>query len=509
MRMLGVAEVTTDGTADSGAEEAEAEPRGRVQRLAHRVGGRIERVTVWQWGLFVLVGLSTWYFTRTSLRIHHGLGTSSYDFGLYDQGVWLMSRFKAPFVTLMGRNLMGDHASFVLVLLVPFYWLFPSAGVLFVAQSLAIAAGAIPVFLYARVRLASEAIALALAGVYLLHPAVGWTNLENFHPDSFIAVFVAFAIYAALERRWRMYVVFVVLALLVKEDASLVLVPLGVWVALRRDRRIGLLTIGGSLLFMVFAMYVVMRSLIGVPTRNSWRIPFGGPWGTVKETVERPGNVIEHFRSDGRPFYLWQMTAPFAWVFLRLPDVAAISALVLFTNTLSTFWYQYHLQYHYSLVAVPALTLGTVWALGVVRERWRPWCLAAIGVMAIWTAFLWGPLPWARTPPYYWPPDHPVAEAAREIVDEVPEDAVVSAYHSISAHLARREQIYQFPTPFRTVLYGPDTSLEGTRLPVADEVEYVVLPVNREPDVETAWVAVADEFELAAANEWWELYRRR
>ena len=70
-------------------------------------------------------------------------------------------------------------------------------------------------------------------------PGGGWTNRENFHPDAFLGVFVGFAIYGALERRWRLYAVFVVLALLVKEDVSLVLVPLGVWVAIKRDRRIG------------------------------------------------------------------------------------------------------------------------------------------------------------------------------------------------------------------------------------------------------------------------------
>ena len=86
-------------------------------------------------------------------------------------------------------------------------------------------------------------------------------------------MFVGFAIYAALERKWRLYVVFVVLSLLVKEDASLVIVPLGIWVAVKRDRRIGLLTIVGSIAFMLVAMYLVMRSLIGVPTRNGMADP--------------------------------------------------------------------------------------------------------------------------------------------------------------------------------------------------------------------------------------------
>ncbi len=93
---------------------------------------------------------------------------------------------------------------------------------MFFFQSLAIGAGAIPVFLYGRKRLASEWFALVGAATYLLHPAVSWTNLENFHPDAFLGVFVGFAIYAALESKWRMYVVFVVLSLLVKEDVSLV-----------------------------------------------------------------------------------------------------------------------------------------------------------------------------------------------------------------------------------------------------------------------------------------------
>ena len=311
----------------------------------------------------------TWYFTIRSLDVHHALGTATYDSALYDQGMWLLSRFEAPFVTLMGRNLFGDHSSFVLLFLVPLYWIAPGAWIMFTAQSAAIAAGSIPVFLYGRRRLGSEWLALIGAGVYLLHPAVGWTNLENFHPDSFLGVFVGFAVYAALERKWRMYAVFVVLSLLVKEDVSLVIVPLGIWVALRRDRRIGVLTVLGSLAFMAVAMLLVMRSLIGVPTRNAWRIPFGGPSGLVDTTLTNPTAVVRHLRSDDRPWYLVQMTAPFAWLFARLPDVALISAGVLFGNVLSTFWYQYQVEYHYSLVAVPALAIGTVYAIGAIRAR--------------------------------------------------------------------------------------------------------------------------------------------
>jgi uncharacterized membrane protein len=504
-------EPTTDELADA--------PEGA--RVTARWWHRIPAPTAPQVFLAGAVIGWTWYFTARSLDIHHALGTATYDSALYDQGMWLLSRFDAPFVTLMGRNLFGDHTSFVLLFLVPLYWIAPGAWIMFTAQSAAIAAGAIPVFLYGRRRLGSEWLALVGAGTYLLHPAVGWTNLENFHPDAFLGVFVGFAIYAALERKWRMYAVFVVLSLLVKEDVSLVIVPLGIWVALRRDRRIGLLTVFGSLAFMAVAMLLIMRSLIGVPTRNGWRIPFGGPRGLVDTAITNPTSLVQHLRNDDRPWYLVQMTAPFAWLFLRLPDVALISGLVLFTNILSTFWYQYQIDYHYSLVAVPALAIGTMYAIGAIRDRCltvrgreltlqpRHLAVAVLAVASVTGAYLWAPSPLGRTQSWVGNPDNVFAVAARELLDDIPSDAVVAANYRLTPHLAYRTEIYQFPVPFRVVLYGPDDSLEGTRLDDrADRVDYVMLPVSRDAQLVADWAAIDEAFAEVARNDLWVLYER-
>lgn len=485
-------------------------------------------VTPWRALYAAMVVAWTWYFTWLTLRIHHGLGTSSYDLGLYDQGVWLLSRLKAPFVTLMGRNLMGDHTSFILVFLAPIYRIWPAVGVLLGAQSLLVALGSLPVFLLARERFKRESVALALAAVYLLHPAVGWTNREGFHPDSFLGFFVGMAIYGALQRKWRVYAVFVVLALLVKEDVSLVLIPLGLWVAIKRDRRIGLATVLGSVGYMLLAMFVVMRGLIGVPTRNGWRIPFGGPMGLIEETISRPGNVFEHLRSEQRPFYLWQMTFPVAWVFARAPSVALIGAGVLGGNLVSTFWYQHRIEYHYSMVAVPAVVLGSVYALTRVTRRVRHWCIGAMFLTSFWSCLMWGAVPLGETmckpvraigaeceplgrrPGGYWAPSYAPAVAAREIMAMIPADAIVSAFHALDPHLSHRVHIYQFPNPFRVVLYGPDLTLEHerARLPIADKVEYVVLPKNKDAGLAADWDLEKARFTLAAANDYWELYRR-
>ena len=495
--------------------------------------------------IVLAVVLYTSYFTQRSLDIHHGLGTASYDSALYDQGMWLLSRGEAPFVTLMGRNMFGEHTSFILLFLVPVYWIAPGAWIMFFAQSAAIGAGAIPLFLYGRKRLESEWMALVGGLVYLVHPAVGWTNLENFHPDAFLGVLVGCAIYGALERKWRAYGVFVVLSLMVKEDVSLVIVPLGIWVALRRDRRIGLITIFGSIWFMFTAMYVVMRGLIGVPTRNAWRLPFSqdgdgafrGAARIVETAVTNPSELADHLRAENRPWYIWQMTSPFALLFLRLPSVALISGLVLFTNIVSTFWYQFQIEYHYSLIAVPALAMGTIHAIGAIRDRrdvlailedadvadgvaddglmkqlFVPTRSMAMGVLAVTaavTSMMWAPVPWSRTQLYFGRPDNIYATNMREIISDIPDDAPVAAHYRVTPHLAYRTEIYQFPNPFRVDLYGADKAIAGTRLADrADRIEFVVLPTSEDENLADDWALVSSAFDEVDRNDIWILYRR-
>jgi uncharacterized membrane protein len=464
----------------------------------------------WQWILILAIVWYVWHFTYTSLRVHYGLGTSAYDYGLYDQGIWLLSRFKAPFVTLMGRNLFADHGSLILFLVVPLYWVVPGAGTLLFLQSLGLAGGAIPVYLLARKRLGSEPVAALLGVLFLLHPALSWTNLEEFHPDAFLPTLFGFALYFALEGRWKPYGVFLVLSLLVKEDVMLVTIPLGIWVALRRDRFLGAATVAISLAVFAFDIAMLM-GLSGEAFPNAWRVPFGGVTGLIGEGVSRPGNVLDYVLSDGRPWYLWQLLFPFAFLCLLGPGVAAISGLVVLSNVMSTYWYQYHIQYHYTVVALPALAMAAVWGLGRIPTHRRRWLLVGLTVATLWSAFLWADLPHGRSEGPRWTPSHPVAIAAFELTELVPDDAVVSAHYAVTPHFTRREQVYMFPNPFSTVMYGTHATLfpEGRRLAAADEVEYVFIQPTLDAGQNEVWMRESGAFYLLAENHSWQLWKRR
>ena len=397
---------------------------------------RITQTSLWTWTVVLLCTCSAVATTRLQWDIHRGLGTSSFDVGLYDQGVWLLSRFDAPFVTLMGRNLFGDHASLILIFVAPLYWIWPGTETLLALQSVVVAAGALPIYFFARRHLNSAAIGCAFAVVWLVNPAVNGTIFENYHPDSFLGLFVPVAIVAALTKRWRWYWVAVILSLLVKEDVVLVIVPLGAMVAMRGETRRGILTIGVAISAALLGMFVLMKNLIGVPTRNGWRIPFGGFTGFIKESFTNPTNVIEYLSSEGRLMYWWKMFAPFALLSLLAPEVAMISVLVLVGNTVSNFWYQFHIEYHYSLVAVPALLIAVIVGLGRVGVGMRRLLVSIVVASSLWSASVWSYVPFRLDKYPHWGAEHPVAVAADEMYELIPPNAKISVLHSTAPHLA-------------------------------------------------------------------------
>ncbi len=458
----------------------------------------------------VLIGAYVMWFGHLSVAVHDGYGTPGYDMGIFDQGVWLLSRFHAPFVTVMGRNLFGDHTSFILLLAVPLYWVWPHAQTLLVLQTCLLASAAVPVYLLALRRSASVLIATGLAAAYLLNPALQNGNLEQFHPEAFLVLTVAVAIYAAVESKPVLLTVGVVASLLVKEDAALLMVPLAVWVYFRRNRSWGLRIAVGAVAWMIFAYTVVIDSLLGTMSFYANRVPFGGLGGLVTTPLAHPVGFWRYARSQGRLFYLWQMGAAFGFGFLLAPELAAIGILSVTENVLSTFPYMHQILYHYSMPTVSVLALGTVFAVVSLAPGLRRYLLTAVVVVAAFVSCLyWGLAPFSRQTYPHMNPASPQALAINAVLRDVPPNAVVSAYYPYVAHLDHRTRIYEWPTPFAAQYWGLYTQ-EGQRLPFAGTIQYLVLPlpVDLSPSDQAVWRSISRGFVAVGQGGGVVVYRR-
>lgn len=451
--------------------------RGIWDSLAHR-----RNIVV-----ILLVGAYVGWFIHLNLVSYYSYGEPPFDLAVFDQGMWLISHFHIPFDTVMGRNLFGDHSSFVLYLFAPFYRLFPEPQGLLVLQTLLLAAPAIPIYVLARKYIKSTVIATSLVATYLLSPLVQQGNLDQFHPEAFQVFFVSVAIYAAIESKSGLLVVMAALMLMVKEDAAVLVVPLGLWVAARRDRRLGLSIVGGAVVWAMLDNWLIIPSILGTSSSYGSYLPFGGVTGILSTLFHRPGQLFSYLGSQGRPYYLWQIASTVGFVFLFSPEIAAIGLFLVAENEISNFGYMHLILYQYSIVLGPILVLGALFAIANQRALWRRNTLTVVALAgALWTCTLWGFAPFSDNAVYSQTVAPTSISALNTLEKEIPPNAVVSAWYPLLSHIDERSGIYVWPTPFYAENYGVG-NVTGQRLPAANQVQYLLLPTPlnsvTDPDV--------------------------
>jgi uncharacterized membrane protein len=462
------------------------------------------------WAVIALIAAYAGWFSYLSWKLYYGYGYPPFDLAIFDQGMWLLTHFHIPFVTVMGRNLFGDHTSFILLLFAPFYRLFPEPMGLLILQTLAIAGAAIPIYMLGQKLIKNTYIATALAAAFLLNPALEQGNLQQFHPEALQVLIIAVAIYAAIESRGALLFVMVVLSLMVKEDAALLVVPLGLWVLWRRDRKWGLWIVAGAVAWTVAALEWIIPSLLGQGSLYSGDIPFGGVGGFFKTLFTQPVTFITYVVDGNRPYYVWQMGFTTGFTFLLSPEIAGIALLVLLENVVSTLPYMQQLPYQFSMPIVPVLILGTVWAVSRQKRAFARYALTVVTVgCALWSCVLWGYAPFSSnsvTPT--WAPNSAAVHAFASLNRKIPPNAIVSAWYLFVPHLDHRTQIYLWPTPFDTQNYGLFNN-NGTVLPIASKVQYLVLPipVNASDDV-NVFAPMEKQFTLVAHVDGIGLFKR-
>lgn len=434
-----------------------------------------------------VLGLAVAFFVLYSafMLVQYGrFHVHAFDFAIFDQGLWLLSRFQEPFVTVRGLHLFADHSSYVMLLLVPLYWVVPAQQVLIVFTVAVLAAGAPLGYALARARGASAPVAAAIGAGYLLHPAVAWAARDGFHPE-YLVIPLAIGCLLLVERgRDGWAIALAALAVLAKEDVALLLVPLGLYVALARGRRrtglvIAALAAAGMIVsFMVLLPHFSPTGAILYSDRYDL---FGeGLVGIAVGLVTKPHLVVSHLLEPRSIGYAAALLLPIPIAALA-PRVLLIGVPTLLANVLSDHVYQSSIEYHYTTYLIATVVIAAA-AAGPRVSRWRGrWTTVAVcasllvGVVAqIWLA------PNPLSAPEQWPGDSRDHAVIREALDRVPDDAVVSAFNSFVPHLTHRTTVYQFPNPWQRLNYGP----QGAELPDPGNVQWVVMRTDVFPEMQ-------------------------
>jgi uncharacterized membrane protein len=188
------------------------------------------------------------------------------DFPQFMQSLWssLHDRFMNITFTRFpgeGHSFFAKHFQPFLLLLFPFYVIFKNGGFLIVLNVLAVGFAAVPLYLIVRERLKHTWLALAIAFVYLFSPLIQRGTLYDFHPESFVPLFLFWAFYFMQRDRPLLHWGTCFLLLTVKEDCFIHVTLLGLYgILFEKKRKLGGVT-------------AIMAILWGVLS-YAWIIPF-------------------------------------------------------------------------------------------------------------------------------------------------------------------------------------------------------------------------------------------
>jgi uncharacterized membrane protein len=447
-------------------------------------------------------------------------GTFGFDMGIFDQGIWLLSRFKDPFVTIRGLEYFGNHVNVTTVLLVPFYWL--GAGPLFLSelQTVALALGAVPVWLIARDRLQSAWSALAIAVAYLLYPSIEWVNWWHFHPDALAVTPLLFAYWFAGRGRWRAYAIALAFVLFAKEDAAMVVVVLGALVAVRWNRRVGLATVAAGAVWFALCLWVILPFATGGrgPFYQQLFPMFGSSVGEIAwNLVRHPGRWAHLLTDPARSQYLRQLFLPVALLpFASFAGLATllIGAPALLINLASSQASTYDIHFQYAALIDAAVFLAVIETIGRygggTRRLDRRYLVALLLVCTVFAHRQWSPSPWSvQFDRGFWIRSQPRQAALDDAVAAVPAGAGVSATYNLVPHLAHRVRIYEWPNPWVISYWG----VEGENKPDPKNVQYLVMDLSvvgpEHQEILDGLLAPGGEFERVFERDQVLVARRR
>ncbi|MDO5635316.1 MAG: DUF2079 domain-containing protein [Micrococcus sp.] len=264
------------------------------------------RVTRAQW--LQLLGVMAVF---TALSITHSFlrfaayEAKGYDLGIFDQAVRQYAMFQAPIVPVKGVDfhLLGDHFHPILALLAPFYWIWDDPRMLGIIMALALAATAVPVYLFVR-RRAGHGVSLIAAGALLLwwpfQAMVNW----DFHEITLGVPIMAWLIWALDSARPWLATGLALSLLTVREDMGITLLAIAVVFALRRYWWAAVVTAGAGLLGYWFATDVVIPAFSPTGGFEYWQFTALGedmsssivflltqPWAAAAVLVDHPLKV--------------------------------------------------------------------------------------------------------------------------------------------------------------------------------------------------------------------------
>lgn len=378
----------------------------------------------------------------------------NFDFGIFCNIYYNLKESFRPLSTCERDTLLSHfavHFSPILYLLLPIYYIFPSAITLQIAQVVLLMSGVVPLWLLMKKYNVNATVKLFLSIAYCAYPAICFGCIYDFHENCFILPLLLWLfLFYELNKKIPMFI-FAVLVLMVKEEAFAYVFIFGFYVlASRKDYKKGIALMVLSLVYFGGAVAYISHFGEGIMSNrfSNLKLSDEGLLGVIKTVFKSPMLVFnELFRtsaSDGNKLvYFMQLFVPLAMLpFMTKKFSRLILICPLLINFLSSYYYQCDVGKQYSFGMTAFLFYVSVINLSEIEKRKGTYLTLSAAVMSL---VMMLSLMYPRIVNYSlnYNVNKNAYEWLDQVLEDIPEDASVTASTFFVPKLSQRKVIYE------------------------------------------------------------------
>ncbi len=408
----------------------------------------------WMHNLIVALILifSTAYMSYLKLMAHFSLQTSSFDLGIHVNVAWNTIHGNFLYSSILGINYLGDHFSPIHFLTCFSLLIWENAGVLLVLQSIGIVLGGLAVYVLALKIIGNRFQALFLMLCYLAYPYLHEVSKFDFHPISLaIPAFLWCLYFMETEKRIAFFLSLFIL-LLIKENVPLIISGLGVFLIVRKKKKLGLIILALSLLIFVFEIKFLIPFFRGHGATYPYFYRYANLGGSFSQIIinifTHPYLLLEEsFFNPEKLRSVIKLFIPLGFIPLFAGKQFIPVVIPLILNLISSYKPQWGFSCQYSATLIPFIFYATIYGFKnlqeIITNFSRSNIFAIEGIMLSFL-FLLIIIMKSNIPPYFRSYNKKHVEAAFEVLNSIPSDVSVCAQSNLVPHLSMRKNIYHF-----------------------------------------------------------------
>lgn len=390
------------------------------------------------------MGLSAW--TNVIWNTLHGKVLCQFDHYTDQSGnlIWYF------------RHRFTSHFSPIGLIYVPFYLIFRTPFALQFFHTFCIALGALPIYFIARKELNSNFIGLLFSLIYLLYYPLQQGNMFTFDAEILSAPFLLFTFYYLWKKAFKLFVIFLILSLMIKENMPGIGFMLGLYIFfVMKNRRLGIFTCFLSLIWGYLALFVIIPHYKGGAARFSYLAKDSSELiERIRMIFYRPVSFLKHLFSPLKRTFLSYLFKPLLFLPLLSPGTLFITLLIF----LEILWAKSGLLYdYYFFSTVPFLFVATIFAtkrIALLFYRLLPGKMRKAGKEMVWAypllifLVIWNAQGLPAHFPYgshYFPRISERDRTASKIIAGIPPAASTGSqqHQALVEHLCQRERYYR------------------------------------------------------------------